>query len=407
MDEITIGARLRSLRRWRGKTQVALAGLAGLSPSFVSMVETGQRPLDRRSHIAALADALKVSETDLVGGGPHLTPDPVQADPHMSIPALRVALQANSLSEPTCKRARPLPELVQELREQVEPLFFACDYVRLGQHLPAVIDELHYRVAVPEDERAHQLALQTLVEACAYAAFRAKDLGYPDLAHTAATRASEAAAVLDEPVAKGKASYVWLQTMPRAGSWDRTVQAAEQAASMLEPHVSDDRLGIQVLGQLTLTAALASAVTQNASAASHWLGEAALLADRVPDDPATGWHSFSKTNVSVWRVAIDVERGESGQRVLDLASQVDEGKLAARRSRLTAFRSDVGRGLARETQTRAEAVHWLRKAEETAPQRIRNSAPARETVAYLLNRAMAAAGGRELRGMAARMGLPH
>ncbi len=49
MDEITIGARLRTLRRWRGKSQVELAGLAGLSPSFLSMVETGQRPLDRRS----------------------------------------------------------------------------------------------------------------------------------------------------------------------------------------------------------------------------------------------------------------------------------------------------------------------------------------------------------------------
>ena len=39
MDEITIGARLRTLRRWRGMTQVELAGLADLSPSFVSMVE--------------------------------------------------------------------------------------------------------------------------------------------------------------------------------------------------------------------------------------------------------------------------------------------------------------------------------------------------------------------------------
>jgi transcriptional regulator with XRE-family HTH domain len=60
MDEITIGARLRILRRWRGKSQVELAGLADLSPSFLSMVETGQRPLDRRSHIAALASALKL-----------------------------------------------------------------------------------------------------------------------------------------------------------------------------------------------------------------------------------------------------------------------------------------------------------------------------------------------------------
>lgn len=67
----------------------------------------------------------------------------------------------------------------------------------------------------------------------------------------------------------------------------------------------------------------------------------------------------------------------------------------------------MGRGLAREKGTRAEAVRWLRRAEEAAPQRIRNSAPTRETVAYLLNRSRAAAGGRELRGMAARMGMPH
>jgi len=120
VDEITIGARLRTLRRWRGKSQVELAGLAGLSPSFLSMVETGQRPLDRRSHIAALANALKVSETDLVGG-PHLTPDPLQSDPHMGIPALRVVLQTNTLSTPAVQKARPLPQLVQVVTGQIDP----------------------------------------------------------------------------------------------------------------------------------------------------------------------------------------------------------------------------------------------------------------------------------------------
>lgn len=76
MDEITIGARLRMLRRWRGMTQAELAGLADLSASFISMVEHGTGLLDRRSHIAALAAALKVSETDLAGG-PHLSADPL------------------------------------------------------------------------------------------------------------------------------------------------------------------------------------------------------------------------------------------------------------------------------------------------------------------------------------------
>lgn len=404
MDEVTIGARLRILRRWRGMSQLALAGLADLSPSFISMVENGHRPLDRRSHIADIASALRVSETDLVGG-PHLTPDPLQSDPHMSVPPLRLALETNELSSPACDRARPLAELVRELHEQVEPLFVACDYIRLGEHLPNVIDELHVHTADPADEAAHRLALHAMVEACVYAALRAKDLGYPDLAHVGATRATEAADLLDDPIALGKAAYVRLQTMPRA--WDRTYQLAERAVGALQPHVGDDSPGIPVLGQLTLTAALAATVVQDNAAATDWLAEANNLATRVPDEPSQTWHSFSATNVGVWRVTVAVEQGQGGHGIMELADRVHEDKLTTRTSRLAAFRCDVGRGLARDPRTMGTAVRWLRRAEDIAPQRIRNSAAARDTVAYLLNRARADAGGRELRGLAARMGLPH
>lgn len=406
MDEATIGARLRVLRRWRGLTQAELGGLAGLSPSFISMVEHGTRMLDRRSHIAALASALRVSETDLTGR-PHLSPDRLQSDPHMSIPPLRVALQANTLTEPARDHARPLPDLVRELDDHVAPLFSACDYVRLGQHLPALIDELHYHAAAPAGQARHEVALRALVEACAFAAFRVKDLGYPDLAHQAASRAAEAAALTGEPVTAGKAEYVRLQTMPRAGAQDRAAEAAERAAASLARHAREDHEAIAVLGQLTLTAAMAAAVRQDGPAATRWLAHAALLAGQIPDDPAASWHSFSATNVGTWRVAIAVERGEPGGRVLELAAAVDQARLASRKSRLAAFRCDVGRGLAREPATRSEAVHWLRRAEDTAPQRIRNSAAARETVAFLLSRARTRAGGRDLRGMAARMGIPH
>lgn len=51
---------LRQARRRRGMTTTELADLSGLSQSFVSMVETGQRPLRRRDHVNALAAALRV-----------------------------------------------------------------------------------------------------------------------------------------------------------------------------------------------------------------------------------------------------------------------------------------------------------------------------------------------------------
>jgi hypothetical protein len=118
------------------------------------------------------------------------------------------------------------------------------------------------------------------------------------------------------------------------------------------------------------------------------------------------WQYFCSTNVKLWEVAINVERGGSGGGLLELERTIDRSKITYR-NRKAMFLADVGRGLARETKTQAEAVRWLRRAEEAGPQLIRNHPPARETVAFLLNRARANAGGRELRGMAARMGVPH
>jgi transcriptional regulator with XRE-family HTH domain len=405
MDGVTIGARLRTLRRWRGMTQVQLAGLAELSPSFVSMVEQGSRMLDRRSHIAALASALRVSEADLVGG-PHLSADRLQSDPHMAIPPLRVALQTNTLTQPAVDRARPLAELHREVFGRIEPLRRVCDYVTLGQLLPPVIDELHWHIAEPADEAARRQALEGLVEACVVAAAMTKELNYMDLAHLAARRAEEAAALVGDPVQKGKADFMWLLTLPQAGSWARNLVAAEQAASELEPHARDP-LGRQILGMLTLTASLSAAAIQRGDTAAHWLREAADIGKRVPDEPVRNWQAFSTANVNIWRVTVGVERGEAGGAMLELAKDVNLSLFEPKASRRAGFLADVGRGLARDPRTRAEAVRWLRRAEDTAPQRIRNSAPVRETVAYLLNRANAAAGGRELRGMAARMGVPH
>lgn len=402
VDEITIGARLRTLRRWRGKTQVELAGLAGLSPSFISMVETGQRSLDRRSYIAAVASALRVSETDLVGG-PHLSQDRQQADPHATIPALREALQTNKLNAPAVDSARPLPELAGLVNDRISPMQKQAELSGAGALLPDVLDELHWHTAQSGDEATKRLALETLIEACVVAGQTVKDLGYADLAYIAALRAEEAAASLDDPVHRGKADCLRLWAFPRERSWERRLTAAEAAAEALEPHARTP-LSLQVLGMITLHAALSAAVVQRPHVVEHWLGEATALGQRVPDDMQRNWQSFSPTNVRLWNLAIGVERGESGGTVLELTAGIDQSKITYR-NRKAYFMADVGRGLAREHRMREDAIRWLRRAEEAGPQLIRNHAPTRESVAYLLNRARSQAGGRELRGMAARMGV--
>ncbi|MGI5171238.1 helix-turn-helix domain-containing protein [Spirillospora sp. CA-253888] len=400
-DQHTIGARLRVLRKWRRLTLVELAGLSGLSPSFLSMAERGHRALDRRSHIAALASALRVSETDLVGG-PHLTADPVQAGPHTTMPAVRAALMTNTLTAPAVDDARPLDELVAEMAKIDRSEY---KHLVVRQKLPPLIGELHVHACDPADEPAHRLALETLIDAFQTATFTAKDLGYGDLASIAAMKAQEAAGILDDSVTTGKAASLRIHTMP-PNARDRTLVAAEKAADALEPHVRDD-LGVQVLGMITLAAAMSATVIYDFDRAGHWIDQATELATRVPDTPGRNWGAFSKTNVAVWRVGLATERGETGGTLLELAGQVNEDVIAPRNGRHASFLADVGRGLARDKKTRKQAERWLLRAEQVAPHKIRNSGPVAETVAVMLQQTYGAAVGRELRGLAARLGVPH
>jgi hypothetical protein len=93
--------------------------------------------------------------------------------------------------------------------------------------------------------------------------------------------------------------------------------------------------------------------------------------------------------------------------VLERAQAVNADLLPARSNRRAVLLADTGRGLARDRRTQPDAVRWLRQAENAAPQYIRNSPAVRETVAFLLQRSRTEAGGRDLRGMAARMGIAH
>jgi transcriptional regulator with XRE-family HTH domain len=74
---------LRQARLRRGLTQVELAGLAGLSYSYVSMIECGRRKLTRRDHVNALAAVLKVPPAEIapsmVAGSGEWAPAPPPA----------------------------------------------------------------------------------------------------------------------------------------------------------------------------------------------------------------------------------------------------------------------------------------------------------------------------------------
>lgn len=88
--------------------------LAGLSESYLSMIERGQRPVERRSTLEALAAALRVAPSELAGQ-PYPPSDRKQAEGHAAA-ALRGVLRDIEIGEATVSAP---PRSVEELRPEV------------------------------------------------------------------------------------------------------------------------------------------------------------------------------------------------------------------------------------------------------------------------------------------------
>lgn len=95
-EQQDITRRLRELRAWRRKTLKVVAELAGITEGHLSRLEHRKRQLNKRSTIAALAAALEVSPSELIGQ-PVRRDDPAMAEAQATIPALRLALAGTEL----------------------------------------------------------------------------------------------------------------------------------------------------------------------------------------------------------------------------------------------------------------------------------------------------------------------
>jgi hypothetical protein len=162
---------------------------------------------------------------------------------------------------------------------------------------------------------------------------------------------------------------------------------------------------LQAYGMLHLSAAMAAAAQADRDTATTHLDEAAAVAARMDTEVWTfGRLWFGPVNVGIWRTALATEFGD-GPKVAEIARGVRVEAIPSP-SRRAEFYSDVGRSMLREKATREKGMAVLLRAEELAPQRVRNDVFVREAVNDLWRHAAGRdAGGRELRGLAYRMGL--
>jgi transcriptional regulator with XRE-family HTH domain len=91
-ENLFIGAQVAYWRPRRGRSQRVLVGM---SQPYLSQIESGRRPVDRRATLIALANALQVSVADLNGQ----RGDPQRRLAVASIPHLREALIQREIGE--------------------------------------------------------------------------------------------------------------------------------------------------------------------------------------------------------------------------------------------------------------------------------------------------------------------
>jgi transcriptional regulator with XRE-family HTH domain len=387
-----LGANLRAIRHARGKPLAVVAGLAGISVSHLSRLETGDRALDRRSLIVALAKALEVAPSEITTSAV-TTAGELEED--RSLNDVRLALLSVSMNHPA-GTVMPVKVLAQRATEILTSQR-DCDYARVGAQLPGLIRDLHATLNAGHDVR-ELLRLIVLVHVQGTQAWLGDIGASMDLAWQAASLAQQAAQRLEEPLYGAVTAFGTAFGLLGAGGFDvaaRTLTTADPGTATTE--------AMQVSGMLTLTSSLVSAAQGDTAQRYAALDHATDLATRTGDGNAM-WFGFGPSNVGVWRMSVALEAGEHAE-AAKIAETVNPEALPSP-TRVSAYYREYGRALARLPKRRDDAVMMLRHAERISPARIHRHPFMRSVLAELYSKAKRDAVSRELRGMCYRAGLP-
>ncbi|WP_405107638.1 helix-turn-helix domain-containing protein [Micromonospora sp. NBC_01405] len=383
-----IGLRVASWRDAAGMTQQQLADRVGVTASYISMIESGRRPVTKRSRLIALASALGVSVTDLTGQ-PHPPRSEDDLAIYATVPSLRGALD----DDPEAPGHSLDPAVLRASVGQAMAARMACDYKALARLLPGLVGATRQLT-----DSGHPDGPRLFVRAAVTTVLAIKPFGYIDLAARYAERA-ELAATFAGPAEVAAAAFAAAQSALSSGTHGgrrRSLAVATSAAERLGDTGDDEAL--TWYGMLHLHSAMSAASLGTGDPDGH-LAEAENAARRAGSDP---WRmEFTPANCGIWRVGVAVENG-SPERAPEQARRVDRSQVRTpnRRCRL---HLDAGRGwYAAGDQDRA--VLAFLEADNASPAELRSRPSVREIVGQMVRDARRR-GSPELRDLAIRIGI--
>lgn len=390
MSDTTIGARIRYWRLRRGgMTQAVLAGLAGVSQSYISQVEAGRKTIERRATLVGIAKALKVTVSDLLGQ-PGDPTDPAKAGAADAVPSIWAALIEIEEGE----RRQPIRSREQLTADMAAAagMRARADYVALAQLLPGLLLDAAASGSLELAETAYEASV------CL------RNLGYRHLSLSAARLALAGAEESEDPAWTGAARFVYTLALPIEAA-PIASRAAGRALTDLQATAARPDVR-QMLGQLHLSAALACAVDQRTAEAEAHVAEAAREAASLGDpEDGTGFNlsCFGPTNVGLWRMSVATELGDYG-RVIEIARSVrPDGLRPANRHQ--SYWLNLGRALSHSGKQDREALVAFVNAERAAPIPFVLNPLARDAVVAMVHRARRRSVSDDLRVLARRVGV--
>ncbi len=377
-----IGDRVARLRHRRKLTQEQLAEKSGLSADTVRKLEQGQRQTARLTTLNALARALDVEPSVLVGQP--TTFEAREDGDSPSVLALRQAVSPVSHllgEEPDPETPPTIGQLRASLRS-TERIRREGRMGEIGALLPQLIRDARTAVhAYDGPERA--AAWSVLAESYQVAATTLAALGKEDAGFTALERSLHAVGHADDPHLEtvGISTLAWIFT--KQGRLADAEGVALAHAEEIEPSFRSRPLDLALWGILLLRAATAAVRREREGAVEELLSMAGAAAARIGRDRLVYATPFGPANLGVAKVNFLVEMEKGGQALREARAVRGVGSLPP----TWTARFHVDRALAHMDEKNDEAaVRALLAAEQAAPEWMRYHATARRVAADLRNR---------------------
>ncbi|MFE4647763.1 helix-turn-helix domain-containing protein [Streptomyces sp. NPDC056707] len=378
-DPMAFGQRMQILRTKRGMSRPVVAGLLGMSPSWVKQVERGEIGMPKLPIVLRIAELLRVRDLSDLTGDQSAAVDLFIGPGHSRLPAVRDAVNALTLGG---NREAPSAEhLAARLAKAWTARHQAPNHREvIGELLPGLIRDAQLTVRQADSAADRRAAQAVLSEVYSLSQFFVAYQPDSALLWRVAERGMVAAQESEDPHAIGVAAWLAAQAHRDSGPshFDAADAMTMEALGYLERFLPDaDDRTVAITGALQFEAGYTAARRGENGSAWGWWDKAQATARRL----APGYYhpitSFSQAIMGAHAVTVAVELRAGGESVRQ-AVAADTTAIPSR-PRLARHRIEEARAYQLDGQAET-ALATLEKAHQAAPETIKYNGYARRIV---------------------------